>query len=48
MYQYTVQVEGQDMLVSVKAQVLGDSLSGTMDFGGRGTGQITAKRAPQP
>ena len=47
-YQYTVQVEGQDMLVSVKAQVMGDSLSGTMDFGGRATGQITAKRAPHP
>ena len=47
-YQYTVQVEGQDMLVSVKAQVMGDSLSGTMDFGGRATGQITATRAPHP
>jgi len=24
---------------------MGDSLSGTMDFGGRATGQLTAKRA---
>jgi len=24
---------------------MGDSLSGTMDFAGRGTGQLTAKRA---
>jgi hypothetical protein len=45
-YTYTVPGNGQLLLVTVKATVVGDSLSGTMDFGGQATGQITAKRAP--
>jgi hypothetical protein len=45
-YRYTVTVDGKPMLVTVKAKVAGDSLSGTMDFGGQGTGQIRAARAP--
>ena len=45
-YSYTVTVDGNPMLVTVKAKVAGDSLSGTMDFGGQGTGQIRAARAP--
>ena len=45
-YSYTVTVDGNPMLVMVKAKVAGDSLSGTMDFGGQGTGQIRAARAP--
>ena len=45
-YSYTVTVDGNPMLVRVKAKVAGDSLSGTMDFGGQGTGQIRAARAP--
>jgi hypothetical protein len=44
-YSYSIPVEGQQVLVTVKATVMGDSLSGTMDFGGQGTGQLTAKRA---
>ena len=47
-YSYTIQVEGQPVYVAVKATVAGDSLSGTMDFAGQMTGQITAKRAPKP
>ena len=47
-YTYTVTVEGTPMLVTVKAKVAGDSLSGTMDFGGQATGQITAARATAP
>ena len=44
-YSYSIPAEGQQVLVTVKATVLGDSLSGTMDFGGRATGQLSAKRA---
>jgi hypothetical protein len=35
-------------VVTVKAKVAGDSLSGTMDFGGQGSGQIKAARAAAP
>ena len=44
-YSYSIPAEGQQVLVTVKATVIGDSLSGTMDFGGRATGQLSAKRA---
>lgn len=44
-YSYSIPAEGQQVLVTVKATVMGDSLSGTMDFGGRTTGQLSAKRA---
>lgn len=47
-YTYTVTVGGSPMLVTVKAKVAGDSLSGTMDFGGQGSGQIKAARAAAP
>ena len=44
-YTYTISNNGQTVPVTVKAKVVGDSLSGTMDFAGAMTGQITAKRA---
>ena len=44
-YTYTISNNGQPVPVTVKAKVVGDSLSGTMDFAGAMTGQITAKRA---
>lgn len=44
-YTYTIPGGGQPMVVTVKAKVAGDSLSGTMDFGGQGSGQIKAARA---
>ena len=44
-YSYSIPGESQPILVTVKATVMGDSLSGTMDFAGRGTGQLSAKRA---
>jgi len=44
-YTYTIAANGQQVPVTVKAKVVGDSLSGTMDFAGAMTGQITAKRA---
>ena len=44
-YSYSIPGESQEILVTVKAKVMGDSLSGTMDFGGRATGELTAKRA---
>ena len=44
-YRYSVPAETQKILGTVKAKVMGDSLSGTMDFGGRATGELTAKRA---
>ena len=44
-YTYTITSNGQPVPVTVKAKVVGDSLSGTMDFAGAMTGQITAKRA---
>lgn len=44
-YTYTVTVEGSPMLVTVKAKVAGDSLGGTMDFGGQASGEIKAARA---
>jgi hypothetical protein len=44
-YSYSIPGDSQQILVTVKATVMGDSLSGTMDFGGRATGQLTAKRA---
>ena len=44
-YSYTITSDGQSVPVTVKAKVVGDSLSGTMDFAGAMTGQITAKRA---
>ena len=47
-YTYTIEAQGQPVAVTVKAKVAGDSLSGTMDFAGQMTGQITAKRAPKP
>jgi hypothetical protein len=47
-YSYTIAANGQPVLVTVKAKVVGDSLSGTMDFAGGMTGQITAKRAAPP
>lgn len=47
-YSYTIAPNGQQVLVTVKAKVVGDSLGGTMDFAGAMTGQITAKRAAQP
>lgn len=43
-YSYTIAPNGQEILVTVKAKVVGDSLGGTMSFGGAMTGQITAKR----
>ena len=46
-YTYTITNDGQPVPVTVKAKVVGDSLSGTMDFAGAMTGQITAKRAKQ-
>ena len=44
-YSYSIPGDSQAILVTVKATVMGDSLSGTMDFGGQATGQLTAKRA---
>ena len=44
-YSYTIAPNGQEVLVTVKAKVAGDSLSGTMSFGGAMTGEIKAKRA---
>jgi len=45
-YTYTITANGQSVPVTVKAKVAGDSLSGTMDFGGGAmTGEIKAKRA---
>lgn len=44
-YSYSIPGESQQILVTVKAKVMGDSLSGTMDFGGRATGELSAKRA---
>jgi len=44
-YTYTITNDGQPVPVTMKAKVVGDSLSGTMDFAGAMTGQITAKRA---
>ena len=44
-YSYSIPGDSQEILVTVKATVMDDSLSGTMDFGGRATGQLTAKRA---
>ena len=44
-YSYSIPGDSQEILVTVKATVMGDSLSGTMDFGGQATGQLTAKRA---
>ena len=44
-YSYSIPGDSQQILVTVKAKVMGDSLSGTMDFGGQATGQLTAKRA---
>jgi hypothetical protein len=44
-YTYAIASNGQPVQVTVKAKVVGDSLSGTMDFAGAMTGQITAKRA---
>jgi len=44
-YTYAITANGQQVLVTVKAKVVGDSLGGTMDFAGGMTGQITAKRA---
>jgi hypothetical protein len=44
-YSYTIAPNGQEILVTVKAKVVGDSLGGTMSFGGAMMGQITAKRA---
>ena len=43
-YSYSIPGDSQQILVTVKAKVMGDSLSGTMDFGGQATGQLTAKR----
>src|SRR5262245_36157939 len=37
-YSYTIPGDSQLIVVTVKAKVMGDSLSGTMDFGGRATG----------
>jgi hypothetical protein len=47
-YTYSISGDGQSIPVTVKAKVVGDSLSGTMDFAGQMTGQIVAKRAPKP
>ena len=47
-YSYSIPGESQQILVTVKAKVMGDSISGTMDFGGQATGELTAKRAKSP
>ena len=47
-YSYTIAPNAQEILVTVTAKVVGDSLGGTMSFGGAVTGQITAKRAKSP
>ena len=47
-YTYTVPANGQLIVTTVKAKVTGDSLSGTMDFGGQATGQIRAAKAAKP
>lgn len=48
-YTYTITANGQSVPVTVKAKIAGDSLSGTMDFGGGAmTGEIRAKRAAKP
>jgi len=46
-YRYTIHAQSQTVPVTVKAKVMGDSLAGTMDFGGQMTGEIKAKRAPK-
>jgi hypothetical protein len=47
-YRYSINVNGQSIPVTVKAKVMGDSLAGTMDFGGQMTGDLKAKRAAKP
>jgi len=47
-YTYTINVNGQSVPVTVKAKVMGDSLAGTMDFGGQMTGDIKARREKAP
>ncbi len=47
-YSYTINTGGQELLVTVKATVAGDSLSGTMNFGGAMNGEIKAKRSSNP
>ena len=47
-YTYTISADAQSILVTVKAKVAGDSLSGTMDFGGQMQGQIKASRSKHP
>jgi hypothetical protein len=44
-YTYTVAMATGEVLVTVKAKVVGDSLNGTMSFGGAMTGEIKAARA---
>ena len=45
-YTYTITQNLHTIPVTVKAKIAGDSLSGTMDFGGGAmTGEIKAKRA---
>lgn len=44
-FTYTIQYNSEPMVVTVTATVAGDSLKGSVDFGGLATGDISAKRA---
>ena len=43
-YQITVDMGGQQLTISYSGTVDGDTISGTADFGGMGSGTWTAKR----
>lgn len=46
-FSYTVNYNGNDLVLTMTAQVDGDTMKGTVDFGGAAEDEFSAKRAPE-
>ncbi|HEU5219117.1 MAG TPA: hypothetical protein VFU23_10690 [Gemmatimonadales bacterium] len=46
-FSYTINYNGNDLVMTMTVTVEGDTMKGTVDFGGNGEDEFSAKRAPQ-
>jgi len=46
-FSYTIDYNGNDLIITMTVTVDGDTMKGTVDFGGAAQDEFSAKRAPQ-
>jgi hypothetical protein len=46
-FSYTINYNGNDLVLTMTAKLVGDTMQGTVDFGGVAQDEFSAKRAPQ-